>query len=214
MFCASCGVRLADDSVFCHDCGTPITPTPRGAQQPAQATGTSPETLGPSVAASAATARPLDGFRVAIAVGTLAGAVLIVIGTFLPWANATFFGVEVNRNGFDGGYVTDWGDTDGKDGVLTLVMATGAAGLSVLYLNKRSGWVSLGIFGLGWGAAAVGGHNLKLLIDDIRDNLGVSQGDALDYVGEGLYVVIVGGIVTAVVALVGLVGALYHDGRS
>src|SRR3990172_2742205 len=162
---------------------------------------------GLAAAASTATDRPLDGFRLAITVGVLIGSVLIFVGTLLPWEGVDTRGAEVNLNGFDVGYVTDWRDTDGKDGVLTLLMATSAGGLSVLYLNRRNAWASVGIEGLGLGAVVVAVHNLMMLSDDIRESLDISGGDAFDYVGEGLYIVMVGGVVTAVVAFVGLVGA-------
>ena len=212
MFCIKCGTEIPDDSSFCPECGRSVaqaTASGGGASQPppAPAPPQFPRAIAPA-------ARATDGFRVAIAVGSIVGAALIFIGTFLPWVStAQYFGTEFTANGFDGGYVTDPDDGEnGVDGILTLVISLAAGGLAAHYLHRRSVWSSLGILALGTAASGVGGYNIGKIIYEFSEALGVSRNDALDYVGEGLYAVIAGGVVMAITALVGLAGAQPSQG--
>ena len=213
MFCNQCGTELAREAVFCHICGAPRIGVP---QVPAEAH--EPELPAPVAAPAVGVAvpsRPNDGIRGGIAAGAAIGAVLILIGAILPWYSLAPEGTVFEQNGFDFGYATDPGDGEsGIDGALALVVSFIVIGLAMIYLYTGSGWASLGMIALGLAAGAVGGYDFLKVIDDAKETYRVSGNEALEFVGEGLYLMITGGIILAVTGFAGLGAAQAPRGRS
>lgn len=133
---------------------------------------------------AAALAQPYVGVAVII------GAALAVIGCLLPWVDA--LGTTINS--FDFGYVTNSNGGDGMDGLLILPIGVVAAVLGGLHFKRRNSLASMGLIALGAAIAGIAGYNLWKVFD---------AADSLKYVGMGLYVTIVGGLVTALAGLLG-----------
>jgi hypothetical protein len=203
VFCSSCGTQVPDGSLFCHSCGARMAPRPS-----TQASADSPAQR--AVAMAPAAGLKADAFQIAVGVVVLAGAVLAIIGTILPSIDLDFLG---NANLFDWGYLTDVRDGNGKDGILILVGSLAAGALALHYFFARSALASFAILLLGVGIGALAGYNLGRLLKDAHDDLGLSGGDLLDIVGEGMYLTIAGGVVVALAALVGSIRAALGPAR-
>jgi hypothetical protein len=140
----------------------------------------------------------------------IAGAVLAVIGAFLPWvdsglitANGVDFG-PISRNGFHIGYLTDLANgSGGVDGLVLLIVGLAAAAIAIHYFFTRHAWASFAVVILGVGMYSLGLYNLVRIVHDARNDLNLSTGDALDLVGVGLYMCIAGGIVISLAAIAG-----------
>ena len=221
MYCSQCGTQVPDDAAFCHECGAKVlsaesekegTSAQVGPPTPQAAASTSaPHVAGPAAAVAAAR-RPAAG-QVVIGIAVIVGAALAIIGCLLSWADLDV----VAGNGFDVGFLTDPEDGDGQDGLFVLLIGLAAGGLGVHYFFGRNALASLAIVGLGVGAAVIGGYNLVKMVQwmqDFCDELGVDDCDAMQIIGEGIYLTIVGGAVIAVAGVVGLVRASgQHVGR-
>jgi hypothetical protein len=196
MFCARCGTQIPDDSEFCYNCGAQIVGVEREKRRRAAESGevyTEPvaptpvpqaERPAPRTVGAATLAQPYVGIAVIV------GAALAAIGCLLPWVD--FLGITANA--FDGGYVTSLGDGNGKDGLLILPIALVAAVLGGLHFKGRSSLASMAFIALGAAIAGIAGYNLWKIYD---------AADSLKYVGIGLYMTIVGGLVTALAGLFG-----------
>jgi hypothetical protein len=196
MYCARCGTQIPDDSEFCYSCGAQIVGVEREKRRSAAESGeTIPQPVAPTPAPQAARPAPRTVGAATLAqpyvgIAVIAGAALAVIGCLLPWIDA--FGQTAN--GFDGGYVTSLGDGDGKDGLLILAIAAAAAVLGGLHFKARNSLAGLAIIALGAAIVGIGGYNLWKVFD---------AADSIKYIGMGLYVTIVGGVVTALAGLLG-----------
>src|SRR5450756_2190506 len=93
-FCPHCGAQVVPGARFCASCGLDLAAAASGA--PVMA----PQ---PGVAAPLPVARPAGGTN-GPALGMIAGGIIVIVGSFLPWLTATaaFVGT-INRNGIDGG---------------------------------------------------------------------------------------------------------------
>lgn len=105
---------------------------------------------------------------------TIAGAVVVVIGSVLPWASVMFAGSVYGTDG---------------DGILTIVCAVIAALVALpAALGKGRRW----LFGVaaffGLVAAAIGGYDLSNISALVSD-------ESMASLGPGLPVVVVGGLV-------------------
>jgi hypothetical protein len=113
---------------------------------------------------------------------------LIIIGSILPWATAQSVFGSMSKNGIEG---------DGKitlaTGIITLL-----CGIAILVSEKNSGWIGL--------AVIASGASLAVAIIDLVDVSNKLSGISNEYVkasaGIGLYIVLVGGIVGIIGALV------------
>jgi hypothetical protein len=196
MYCARCGTQIPDDSEFCYSCGAQIVGVEREKRRSAAESGeTIPQPVAPTPAPQAARPAPRTVGAATLAqpyvgIAVIAGAALAVIGCLLPWIDA--FGQTAN--GFDGGYVTSLGDGDGKDGLLILAIAAAAAVLGGLHFKARNSLAGLAIIALGAAIVGIGGYNLWKVFD---------AADSIKYVGIGLYIIIAGGVVTALAGLFG-----------
>jgi len=207
MFCNQCGTELAREAVFCHICGAPRIGDP---QVPAEAN--EPELPAPVAAPAVGVAvpsRPSDGVRAGIAIGAAIGAALILVGTFLPWIDG------LQQSGFRLGYVTDPGSGEsGVDGVITLTASLVAIGLALTYLYRGGALPGFGMILSGLVAGIVGGYNFGKLIDYWTEDPYVSASEALGFLGEGLFLIIAGGIVLFVTGFAGLGAAQASRGLS
>jgi len=203
MFCARCGTQVPDDSEFCYNCGAQIVGVEREKRKRSAEAGevyTEPVAAAPQAAAPAP-ARP--AVRPAprtvgaatlpqpyVGIAAIVGAALAAIGCLLPWVD--FLGITANA--FDFGHVTSLGDGDGKDGLLILPIAVVAAVLGGLHFKGRNSLASMGLIALGAAIVVIAGYNLWKVYDAM---------DSMEYVGIGLYMTIVGGLVTALAGLFG-----------
>lgn len=169
-FCPNCGTAVVSGSVFCANCGRELG-SPDSVKALAAARSV-------PVATTVARAFPFGAALV------VTGGALGVIGSFLPWIQATaaFVGT-ISRNGLDGG----------GDGTITLVAGI-VIGLFGIARLARSGSATLARLVGGLAAVAMAG----LAILDIGDvsnrvaNLGSTL--ATGSVGMGLYVIVIGGV--------------------
>jgi hypothetical protein len=132
----------------------------------------------------------VDPRRTPAIVGLIAGASL-VIGSFLPWARASFLGITVSRSGID----------DGGDGWFTFVAGVLAVVVFALVLrdgrSRHRGVLIVALLASGV-AGVVGIADWNDVHDAVRDSGGIG------HVGIGLYLV----VLAAVVALVASVACL------
>lgn len=217
MFCARCGTSLPEGAAFCHSCGArTVDESEKTGSSSATTPGVVPAPSPPSfvqriteppheqgnVSQAAPPALPFtqDGVQVVIGVIVIIGAVLAIVGSFLPWVDFGF----ASASGFDGGYLTDPTDGDaGMDGLLSLLAGITVAGIALHYFFVHNVWAGVLVVLLGLGVAALGGYNLGRIIYDARTDLDASATEAFDLVGAGLYLVIVGGAITMLAAFVG-----------
>lgn len=112
---------------------------------------------------------------------------VVIIGSILPWATAQSAFGSISKNGIEG---------DGKitlaTGIITLL-----CGIAILISSKNSGWIGLAVI------ASLASLAIAIIdLVDVSNKLGsVSNQYVKASAGIGLYVVLVGG-------LVGIVGAL------
>ena len=116
---------------------------------------------------------------------------VIVIGSILPWATAqTVFG-SISKNGTEG---------DGK-----ITLATGIiillCGIAILVSEKYSGWVGLAVIASSASMVVA----IIDLVDVSRKLSGISNQYVTASAGIGLYIVLVGGMIGIVSALVSAV---------
>ena len=115
------------------------------------------------------------------------GALLAIIGTFLPWASvATVFG-KVSFSGIEG---------DGSDGIVVLILGIIAGITTAAFAAKRQLWVNFVTMLLGIAIAAIG------IIDTIDVERLADDSDAAGLVsaGAGLYLVMIGGVILTLIA--------------
>ena len=203
MFCARCGTQIPNDSEFCYNCGAQIVGVEREKRKRATEAGevytepvaAAPQAVAPAPARQAARPAPRTVGAATLAqpyvgIAVIVGAALAVIGCLVAWVDV----LGNTANGFDGGYVTSLGDGDGKDGLLILPIAAAAALLGALHFKGRNSLASMGLIALGAAIVGIAGYNLWKIYD---------FADSLEYVGIGLYMTIVGGLVTALAGLFG-----------
>jgi hypothetical protein len=165
---------------FCASCGYDYQP---GAASGVPAAGAAPVSPGPQTAHQ----RPIAPATIAV----LAGGLLLVVGSFLPWVTAsTVFG-SISRSGVDGG----------GDGWITLV-AGGVIlllGLATLRRPNRAANLLIAV------AAAIAFVIFALDFSDVQSRItdleSQSEGVALGGVGIGLWLVALGAIVSFVSSL-------------
>jgi hypothetical protein len=137
-----------------------------------------------------------SGFRLVGPI-IIGAAILAVIGSFLPWAEA--LGGLVKANGTDG------------DGVITLVVALigGGLGLGVGFAQKQSTavWTGIGAFLCGVIIGAVAAYDLNNLNNVIEEVERESEWDMGLSAGSGLYLTLVAGIVMALASVLAIMTA-------
>lgn len=134
-------------------------------------------------AASAPVATPVN--RRMPAIVALVGAVVIIVGSVMPWASVMDI---YTVNGTDG------------DGVLTIICAV-LAGAFVLpaLMGKGPRWMFVIPLFFGLVAAAIGGYDLANLADAVAGQDGMAK------LGAGLPIVIFGGLAAVVGGVLGLI---------
>lgn len=215
MYCSQCGTQVPDDSVFCQECGAKIevaetqdelAVTPSGPAPPPTVDQPARRPVDRPASKDFTAPRPAAR-QTFTGVAVIAGAVLAVIGSLLTWADLEL----VTFNGFDVGYLTDPEEGLGNDGLFVLVIGLIVGVLAAHYFYGRNALASLAVIGLGLAAAGIGAYNMGKLIQETQafcDEIGASDCDALQVVGEGIYFTIAGGAVIAVAGLVGLIRAV------
>ena len=114
---------------------------------------------------------------------TLAGALLVAVGSFLPWATVLLAGPVYGTDG---------------DGVITLAVAAPVALLGLLAgLGKGRVWMFAVTLFLGLIATAIGGYDLSNISTFV-------SGQSMAELGPGLPVIIVGGLVVLGAAVFGI----------
>lgn len=211
MYCAQCGSQVPDDSAFCHRCGARVVTAEKstggtGAQAGAPTAQQAAASAPPYAArpqAGVVAAPPVATRQVVVGIVVIVGVVLAIVGCLLTWADLEI----IKGNGFDVGYLTDPDNGEGQDGLFVLMIGLAAGGLAVRYFFGRNALASLAIVALGIAATAIAGYNLGKLMQGMQelcDEMEISDCNRMEIVGEGIYVTIVGGIITAAAALVGL----------
>jgi membrane-associated protease RseP (regulator of RpoE activity) len=196
MYCARCGTQIPDDSEFCYSCGAQIVGVEREKRRSAAESGeTIPQPVAPTPAPQAARPAPRTVGAATLAqpyvgIAVIAGAALAAIGCFVAWYDYHGY----TATGFDFGFVTNSNGGDGKDGMLILPIAVVAAVLGALHFKARNSLASLAVIALGAAIVGIAGYNLWKVFD---------AADSLKYVGIGLYIIIAGGLVTALAGLLG-----------
>ena len=190
MVCPRCGAQIDGQSMFCATCGARIPeallpPPPAESSAPPTWPSTPPP---PAPAAPRAWSQATKGLNTASVVLGL-GALLIGIGSFLPWINFSI--VSASRSGLDGG-----------DGIITPAICIVL--VLVAFTNfSRSGLGpssrALSLLG-GLGAIAIAIYDGIGVSNQIA---GISSVDVSGSVGIGLFVVGIGGGVAVWVALFG-----------
>jgi hypothetical protein len=125
-----------------------------------------------------------------VGIAVIVGAALAAIGCFVAWIDTPL----ATPNAFDFGFLTDSNGIDGKDGLLIIPIAAVAAVLGGLHFKGRNSLASLAVIALGAAIVGLAGYNLWKIVDET---------DSMEYVGIGLYMTIVGGLVTALAGLFG-----------
>lgn len=167
------GYYLGADGQF-HPITTPAAPGAAAA----------PSYAAPSYAAPAGVA-PVGagGWRWdASSILILAGAAVVAIGAFLPWAD---IGGLITTNGMDG------------DGKITIVLAAGAAVLGVFGILKASKGMLIG-------SLVVAALTILVAIIDMADVSSRGEGIIEVSIGIGLYLTLIGGIVGVVGAVLAM----------
>jgi hypothetical protein len=196
MECVDCGREHSTEAVACPQCGRPVQTTSAVPPPPVSALVPPPPPppaaeAAPIAAAPASTA-PRGGLEIAGVVALLGGVVGLV-GTFLPWAKASAGVFSATVNGID---------TD--DGKLALVASIAIVLFSLALLRRPVNTVFVVLTVLaGGGAAIVAAVDLS----DTSDRVSTANASS-DIVhastGAGLYVLLIGGGIAIVGAVLSL----------
>lgn len=199
---------------YCERCGRELGVNEKLRGLTAHEQCPAPVTQAPAAARPVSMTPPASGKRTALGIVVIVGALLAVLGCLLPWADLDIW----TGNGFDVGYLTDPKEGMGQDGLFVLLMGLVAAGVGVYYFYGRNALAGLALFALGAAIAAVAGYDVGKMVQaaqefcDESSGYGFNTGDcnALDIVGEGLYMTIAGGAVTALAGLAGLLSSPFQ----
>ncbi len=179
-YCPNCGKQREGAMRFCSSCGHDFWAAAAGAASAPMATSTAPPPapVGAPPQASEASGVPLPTILV------LGGGVLLVVGSFLPWATAsTVFG-SLSRSGVDGG-----------DGWITTIIGALILLFGAMTLRQASRGLNL-LIAVG---AAIAFLIFVFDLVDVNNRIASieaeGQGLALGTVGFGLWLVGLGAIV-------------------
>jgi hypothetical protein len=140
----------------------------------------------PTMPAPGGTSASLDGARSLLWV-VLAGAAVVVLGSFLPWASVTVFGAELTVDGMDG------------DGPLTLIGGALVGALTLAaHLQRPARWkvvTALVLAALVTLIAVIDVVDVSSRVADVEGELAV---DLEASVGIGLWLVLAGSVVATV----------------
>ena len=186
-FCGSCGAEHDAAIRFCPACGQPT-----GAETPGAATGASFATgyatdTEPGVVPSATGASDFSSPYGWTVVGASA---LVLIGSVTAWISLSSGILTVSVGG----------TTRGGDGVVTLLLGAAAVGLAIATMMRPKRPLIIPIVGVLGTAALIGGVDASRVMN-LASNLSGSTGVSLN-VGFGLWLVIAGGIIGTVAALI------------
>ena len=173
-FCPRCGAQATLGARFCPSCGLDFSAATTGAPATAPQPGfVTPVPAGRTVGA-------MNG----PALGMLAGGIVVIVGSFMPWLTATaaFVGT-ISRSGIDGG----------GDGIFTAIagglLALGGVARAMRSGSPRTARV-LGVLS-SVVAALIGVMDIGNVNSKVAD-LTSSSTAVIATVGTGLYVVILG----------------------
>jgi hypothetical protein len=138
----------------------------------------------------------------------------------MPWVDLDVAAIE--GNAFDLGYLTDWSNGDGKDGIVILFVSLAAAGLAIPHFvtpsTSPTSHESAELADIcdnfmllcGIGIAAIAGLNLGRMIKYLSHVCENATNSAnychpMHIIGSGVYITITGGIVLAISAVAGIV---------
>ena len=179
-YCPNCGKQREGTMRFCSSCGHDFW---TGAAGSASAPGATPTAPAPASTAASPQATQTSGVLLPTIL-VLGGGVLLVVGSFLPWATAsTVFG-SLSRSGVDGG-----------DGWITTIIGVLILLFGAMTLRQASRGVNL----LVAVAAAIAFLVFVFDLVDVNNRIASieaqGQGLALGTVGFGLWLVGLGAIV-------------------
>lgn len=171
--CPDCRSVQPVENRLCSECRTDLHHNRPGIKYVPPKEAQSQPTKGPRTQAAPI---PVVGVSMPLALGVV-GFTGVIVGSFLPWAEAVFITV----NGMD------------RDGVVTLVI--GAVGLVLLLAGRTRASMMLALVAAG-GAGLIGVHGATDVASLIDGPLGLGV-----RVGSGLYLIIVSSVVAGVSAL-------------
>jgi hypothetical protein len=166
----------------------PYGSAPYGAPPPGQYPGQYPMPYGGYPAPAAKPAVTIGS------IGMLAGAGVLIVGSFLPWASMSYAGTTMSINGTDAG----------KDGVITLGIGVlvGVAALLAIFGPKVRKPAYAGGVVLALIAGAVAGVDINDIMKTNSSFGTISLGIS---VGIGLWLAAAGAVIAGVSSLIGLV---------
>lgn len=154
MFCPNCGTQVKDDAAFCPNCGAALKKpqssqaqgAPNAPQGAAQGAPNAPRGAAQNnrnnwqARPAQSIAQPASSASGAIFAGiALAGAVLNIVGCFLPWFSVEVFGFTESMNGLKVG-------DDLGIGVVILIAALIGAVVSIIALVRHGGGKGSALF--------------------------------------------------------------------
>lgn len=187
-FCPRCGAQRVGDLRFCAQCGYDLAGVPQSAvsaPSPASTTSAAGTPVGPTAPAAAR-----DGNSLILIVA----GVLVIVGSFLPWISAHSGFGTISRSGIEGG----------GDGLFTLIAGVGIAAIGAsrfFGFAEPSGAVRFfppliaGLIVIG--LAVIDGIQLGERARSVASEFVIAD------IGEGLYVVGLGGVLSVLGALTG-----------
>ena len=139
----------------------------------------------------------------------IAAGALVAIGSLLPWEQATSGFVSITRNGFQLGANLSFS----TDGLVVMILGVVAAMIGITRLTSRSfpRWLNRSPFVLGAAILAFGIFDERSLANTVN-GLRSSDSTGLFSVGYGVWLVIAGGAIIALTALLGEVGSAKATG--
>lgn len=186
-FCPRCGSARVADMRFCAQCGLDLAGLPLA---------TPPTAISLPLAST-----PERSVRDSNSIVLLAGGALVVLGSFLPWISLNGAFGTISRSGLDGG----------GDGIITLVLGIGIVVIGatrLLGIAEPSGFVRF------WPPLVAGLIAVGLAILDGINVSSKIQGITTQYVsgstGAGLWVIGVGGVLSALAAMRSRAGSSTH----
>ena len=167
--CSSCGAEVPEGAAFCPECGTaqgaeassgstPAPPPPPPSGPPAG------PPAGPSAAAATYDRTEMAGKNRPAALVAIGGGLLLLVASFLPWANIDL-GAEIAEFSDFNETVTGWDTVDGDvgDGPIFAIFGLGAGVLGVLLLAGRA-HMSIKVI-----MFIIGGLSLALSVFEVAD---------------------------------------------
>lgn len=231
VFCHNCGVRAAPttEPAIIHP-GAAVAPantaSPMGVPAPPEETPQDPPPSAPPpppavsgppspmalptpgrTAYAVVDSPGMSSIRAVASGAAIVATALAIAGSLVAWVSLDNGFDTFSANGFDYGYITDWGDSAGKDGIIIVVLGLAIGLLGAAQFTARHPALPALTVAAGIATVTTAGYIAIETVSDLRSERDVSTSQAIDWLGAGLYLVIAGGIVAVVSGIVGLIAA-------